>query len=103
MTGCLDSVRVEENLPFTAESADLLDRLYGADFVVGKHNGDEAGVIPQGILDVLYPDDAVAVRVKQSNLEALLLQLCQGVENCMVLKLCGDQVVFSLSLAQAGS
>ena len=102
MACCLHGIRVEENLPLPAQSADFRNRLHGADFVVGKHDGNETGVVTKGVLDIRHPDYAVAVRVKQGDLKTFLLQLCQSVENSVMLKLCGDEVLFAFSSSKPG-
>ena len=98
----LDRVGVEEDLPLAAEGADFGDGLDGADLVVGKHDGDEAGVVPQGVRHILNEDDAVGVRVEERDLKALLLQTVQRVEDGMVLKLGGNDVPLPLPGAEAG-
>ena len=102
MAGGLDRVGVEEDLPLAAEGADLGDGLDGADLVVGEHDGDEAGVVAQGVRDILDPDDAVGVRVEQGDLVALLLQAVQRVEDGVVLELGGDDMLLPFPGAEAG-
>ena len=92
---------MEEDALLAAEGADLLDGLDGADLVVGEHDGHAAGVLADGGRHVLHADDAVLVHVQQRHLIALLLQRLEGVEDGVVLKLRGDQVLFALSRADA--
>ena len=102
VAGGLDRVGMEEDLPLTTEGADLGDGLDGADLVVGKHDGDEAGVVPQGVRHVLDKDDAVGVRVEERDLEALLLEAVQGMEDGVVLKHGGDDMPLPFPGAEAG-
>ena len=103
VAGGLHGVGVEEDLLLAAESADLGDGLHGADLVVGKHDGDEAGVVPQGVLDILHADHAVLMRIQKGDLKALLLKLCQCVQHGMVLKLGRNEVLFALPGPKSGS
>ena len=70
----LDGVGVEQNALFLADRADLPDGLDGADLVVGEHDGHEAGVVADGVGDLLRGDEPVRVHVEQRHLKALLFQ-----------------------------
>ncbi len=99
---CLHRVAVEGDLLLPAERADLRDGLHGADLVVGKHDGDQRRILPDGGLQVLQTDHPVLVHVQQRHLKALFFQLVQGVQHGVVLEFGGDQVLFALPRAQAG-
>ena len=98
----LHGVGVEQHALFPADRADLRDGQDGADLVVGVHGGDQAGVRPDGVRHLLGGDGAGGAHRQQLDLKALLLQLFQGVENGVVLKGGGDDVLFALALADAG-
>ena len=58
----LDGVGVEQGTFWARQMrADLPDGLDGADLVVGVHDGDQAGVRPDGRLHLLGGDAAVCV------------------------------------------
>ena len=87
---------MERDLSCTAELADLLDGLNGADLVVCKHDGHECGILADGSLKILKADNAVLVDIEQSDLKALFLELLERVQDCMMLKLCGYKVFLAL-------
>ena len=97
----LHGVGVEQDALFMADRADLRDGQDGADFVVGVHDGHQAGVRPDGVRHLLGGDGADGANRQQFHLEALFFQLLQGVENGVVFKSGGDDVLFALALADA--
>ena len=86
-----------------ADGANLRDGLDGANLVVGVHDGHQACLLGDGLLQLLGPDDAVLVDVQVGDGKALLLQGLAGVEHRVVLKGGGDDVVLALALHGAGS
>ena len=79
-----------------ADGADFSDGLKRADFVVCVHNRNQRSVVPQGLLELLQADKAVAVHRQIGDLEALLFQGGTGMQNGVVLKLCCDNMSFAL-------
>ena len=98
----LDGVGVEQNALFLADRADLPDGLDGADLVVGEHDGHEAGVVADGVGDLLRGDEPVRVHVEQRHLKALLFQALEGVQHGVVLERGGNDVLFALARAKIG-
>ena len=93
---------MEQNALFLADRADLLDGLDGADLVVGEHDGHEAGVVADGVGDLLRGDEPVRVHVEQRHLKALLFQALEGVQHGVVLERGGNDVLFALARADVG-
>ena len=102
MANGLHRIRVERDAPFAAECADGTDGLDGADLVVGKHDGHERRVLPDGRGHVLDADDAVFVHIQQRHVKAFLAELIERMQHRMVLKLGGYQMLFSLTGAVSG-
>ena len=98
----LHRIRVERNAPLAAERADGPDGLDGADLVVGKHDGHERRVLPDGRSHVLDADDAVFVHIQQRHVKAFLAELIERVQHRMVLKLGGYQMFFPFTGAVSG-
>ncbi len=88
----LNRVGVEGDAFLPAQRADFSDGLDGADFIVGKHDGHQGRVGPDGLADILHPDQTVVVDVQQLHLESLLLQALEGVEDGVVFKLAGNDM-----------
>ena len=99
MAGCLNRVGMEGDLSCAAELADLLDGLNGADLVICKHDGDKRRILANGGLQILKADNAVLMDIQQSYLKALFFELFEGVQNRVVLKLCGYKVLLALECA----
>ena len=102
MTGGLHGVGMEQDAFFLADSADLRNGQDGADLVVGVHGGDQAGVGADGVRYLLGGDGADGAHRQQLDLKAFLFQLFQGVENGVMLKGGGDDVLLALALTDAG-
>ena len=102
VTRRLNGVGVEQNALFPAHGADLLNGQDAADLVVGVHDRHQAGILPDGVGHLPGGDHAVFVDRQQLHLEALLLQLLQGVENGVVLEGGGDDVHLALAAADGG-
>ena len=100
MTGGLHGVGMEQDTFFPADRADLRNGQDGADLVVGVHGGDQAGVGADGVRYLLGGDGADGAHRQQLDLKAFLFQLFQGVENGVVLKGGGDDVLFPLAETQ---
>ena len=102
MAHSLHGIGVEGYASFLTNRADLRDRQHGADFVIGVHGGDQAGVGADGVFDLLGGDVVVILHVQIGDLKAFLFQLCQGVQHGVVLKSGGDDVLFALARAEPG-
>ena len=98
----LDGVGVEQYAALMTHRADLPDGLDGADLVVGEHDGHEAGVVADGVGDLLRGDEPVRVHVEQRHLKALLFQALEGVQHGVVLERGGNDVLFALARADVG-
>ena len=96
-------VGMENDALPAAERADFGNGLDGADLVVGKHHGHAAGIVPDGGGNILHAHDAVAVHVQQRHRKALLLQLPERMQDSVMLKGGGDQVLFPLARSGAGA
>ena len=96
VAGGLHGVGMEQDTFFPADRADLRNGQDGADLVVGIHGGDQAGVGADGVRYLLGGDGADGVHRQQLDLKAFLFQLFQGVENGVVLKGGGDDVLLPL-------
>ena len=103
MTGSLDSIRVEGNTCFLADGANLSDGQDRADFVVGKHHGDQAGILPDRILDLLGGNIVVFGNIQIGDIIAFFFQLLEGVQHGVMLEGGGNDVLFALALSQTGS
>ena len=92
----LYGVGMEPNAMLFADFTNLRDGLDGADLVIGIHDGDKAGLIGDGGLELFRDDDAVFMDVEVRDLKALFFERCAGVQHRVVLKLACDDVVLAL-------
>src|SRR5690349_2045670 len=60
LSGGLNGVGVEIDVVLRGDAADFLERLNGAEFVVGVHDGDEAGLRAKGVAERFGIDEAVS-------------------------------------------
>ena len=74
MPRCLDRVGVEQHPCLPAGRSDLPNGLYGANLVVGIHNGHQAGVGADSLPHLFRRHQAVFMDVQQGDLETLSLQ-----------------------------
>ena len=88
----LHRVGVKEHLVGPGDAAQLGDRLYSADLVVGGHDGDKNGVRPDRPLQGGGIHQPPPVHRQVGDLIALLLQILGGVEDGVVLDGGGDDV-----------
>ena len=72
--GSLYSVSVEQHAVLPAEGTKFRNGLHGADFVVGKHDADQAGIRLQGVRQLLRGDKPGGARRQQGYSETLRLQ-----------------------------
>ena len=83
---------------FMRDGADLFDRLYGADLVVGVHDGDERRLLGHDRAKLVKVDDTVLVDTDVGNGEAVLFQSAAGMQHGVMLDLGGDDVRTALGL-----
>ncbi len=100
MSHRLHSVRVKQHPFLPADRADLPHGLDGADLVVGEHDGHQAGILPNGGLQLLQPHQPVLVDRQVGYLKPLLLQLFQRVEYGMVFNGIGNDMLLPLFCPQ---
>ena len=86
---------MEKNARFPADSPDFRNGLNCPDLIIGIHHRYNRGVRGNGFLYLLGSDVPLAVYRKISNPAALPLQMLAGVQNGMMLKIGGDNVIFS--------
>lgn len=84
---------MEENLLASAKLANVRQRLLDTNLVVDSHDGDEAGLGPDGLLQILEVDQTVVLHGQICDLKALVLQVSAAVQDALVLRLAGDDVV----------
>ena len=92
----LHSVSMKNHIIPFADFGNLPNRLNSADFIVGIHNGDQAGIIPDGCLQFLRPYKTVFMNIQQGDGEPFRFQPLQGVQNRMMLKGAGNDMSFSI-------
>ena len=88
----LHCIGVEQNAVFLCDLTDLFDRLNGSDLIVCKHNRDQDRIRTDCFLQFIKLYDTIFIYIKVSDLIAALLQIFTGMQNCMMLDLCGDDV-----------
>lgn len=67
----LDGIRMEKHILFTADFADFLHRLNGADFVIGRHHRYKASVLLNRCRYLLRADNSVFVYIHEGYRKAL--------------------------------
>src|SRR5699024_4480 len=92
----LNGIGVEYHPGLLADFADFRNGQNRADFVVGVHGGNEARVLPDGVLYLLGLHIVPLFHGQQGDLKAFLFQLFQGVKHGVVLKSGGNDVLFAL-------
>ena len=78
-----------------ANSPNLCDGLNSTDLVVCIHDGHKAGVFPDGFSHLLRPHKSCIVYIQKGDLKALLFQFFQGMQNGMVFKRRGNNMLFA--------
>ena len=93
MAICLDRVGVKQDSMFLRDLPDLFYRLNGTDLIVGKHDGDQDGVRPDGLFQFLDLHGPVFIHIQIGDLKApFLFQILAGVKHRVVLNLAGNNV-----------
>ena len=88
----LGGVAVEEDVPFPADGADLVQGLHGADLVVGRHNGNEHGVVADLVRDGFRFDASVTVYRQDGDVETAPFQRFARIQDGVVFGGLGDDV-----------
>jgi len=91
-SGGLYGVGVEINVTLRGEFSDLRERLHGAEFVVGVHDGDERGVRAKRFFDLIHGDDAAGIYREVGDSNAVFFESLAGVEDGFVFDVGGDDV-----------
>lgn len=76
----------------------LLDGLYCARLGVRGLDGNEDGVGPKSLLQLLHLHEAVAVRAQVGDVEACTFEPCQGGQNDVVFNLAAYNVAFEAAV-----
>ena len=97
LTKGLYGVCVEQNAVLMGNLTNLFDGLNGSDLVICKHHGNQDGLRTDGFLQLVDLHDTILIYGQISNLIAVLLQPLAGVQDRMMLDLCGNNV-FSFAL-----
>src|SRR6185436_13883832 len=91
--GALHRIAVEDDALRAAQLADLPHRLDHADLVVHHHDRNQDGVRPNGFFKAIQINEAVLHHFQIRGLEALALELAEGVEHGLMLVLLRDDVL----------
>ena len=91
---------MEKYTALAAERADFADRLDGACFVVGVHDGNKTGGICNSFCYLRGGDDAVSLRTQQGYGKTMFLQRFERVQNSMMLHSGGNDMAFALLFAE---
>ena len=95
MADRLNSIRVEKDPVLPADLPDLPDRLNGPDLVVGVHDRHQAGIFPERGFHLFRAHDTVLMNIQEGNLKAFLFQLLQGMQDRVMLKGGGNNMLLS--------
>ena len=99
MSRRLNGVGMKHHAAFPADLADFPDRQHRADLIVGVHDTDQAGVLPDGVGHLLGRHGAGLADRQKLHLKALFFQPLQRVQDGVMLKGGGNDVFFPFSLA----
>ena len=92
-SGGLHGVGVEIDVGFRGDAANLRERLDGAEFVVGVHDGDEHGFRANGLAQVVEINEAVAIHGEIGDGDTLFFESLAGIEDGFVFDGGGDDVL----------
>lgn len=101
-TACT-AVGVEQHAVFFAHGTDFGDRLNGADFIIGVHNADQRGILPNGVFHLLGCDQPFIIYRQISDFKPFFFQCGTGVQNRVMFKYGGDNMFFAFRRHQIGS
>jgi len=91
-SGGLHGIGVEIDVTLRGEFSNLRERLHGAEFVVGVHDGDERGVRTKSFFDLLDRDDAVGIYGEIGDGDGVFFKRLASVEDGFVFDIGGDDV-----------
>ena len=103
LADALDRVDVEERALLLDDRADLLDRVDGADLVVGEHDRDQDRLVGHRRSHRRRVDASVLLDRQVGDVEALFLEALAGVEHRLVLGLRRDDVVAAVLVELRGA
>ena len=86
MGDCLYCICVEQYIFLAADPADFPDGLDGTDFVICKHNGNQACILTDRGFDLFGKNETVFMDVKKGYLETFLFKTLQRVQDGVVFK-----------------
>ena len=89
----LHRVGVEVDVGFRGDTANVRERLDGAEFVVGMHNGNERGFGANGLAQIVKINEAVAVYREIGDGDTLFFESLTGVEDRFVFDGGSDDVL----------
>ena len=95
MADGLNGIGVEQDILFPADFSDLPDRLDGADFIVGIHDGHKAGILADRGFHLGRHDQSVFMYVQEGDFKALLFQSFQCMQHRVMFKGGGDDMHFA--------
>jgi len=78
-------VRMEQDIVSGRDFTDFLNGLDCANFIIGKHDGNQDSVRPDGFFQLVQLYYTIFVHIYISNFTALLLQIFTGMENGVML------------------
>ena len=92
-SGGLNGIGVEIDVALRGEFSDLRERLNGAEFVVGVHDGDKSGVRTNRFFDLVDGDDAIAADGEIGDSNAFFFEGLASVQNGFVFNIGGNDVL----------
>ena len=101
LADALHRVAVKEDAPLASDLADGLERLDGADFVVGQHHANKDRLVGDRSLHVIGVDAAVGAHAEVGDVEALLFEALASVEHGLVLGHGRDDVIALVAMELA--
>ena len=96
VTDCLYRVGVEPRAVGMGNGGKLRNGLHGADLVIRQHDGNKGGILTDRLFQLGRLHQSLRRDRQIGDLEALLLQRLGAVQNGVMLKRRGDQVLFAL-------
>ena len=97
MAHSLYRICMEEDAVFLCDFTDFLDRLNGADLVIGKHHGDQDRFGTDGLFQFFQTDTAKFVYAQICYLHALLFQIFCCMQNGMMFDFCCNDMFLFVS------
>ena len=93
MTHCLYGVCVEVDAFFMCQFPDFRDRFDGADFIVGKHHGNENSFWTDSRFQIFQSDFAIYVYIQICHTETMFFQIFTSMQNGMMFNFCGNNMI----------